>query len=396
MKRWVCVTVFVTFLLVCTGQVFARSVYSDWSMLYIQDAEGAYRILPESLKNTDYTQDVTREEFGELIYEMMGYMSGYIAYYKAFEEAEEEGTDFDVTTGPGRVYPQAAPPDISFSDTTNQKLIDLYNLGILKGKGDKSFDPEASLTREEAATILERVCDYYSLQEFPNNTVFQDAEQISQWAKEGVDIICGMGIMNGMGDGTFSPGTYYTREQAVASAVRTMESIPYLCVRQQVFPGEFFVFNSMWMWMEDENQELVWMAPRIWRTYSYRMEHGYSGAEFFEWGTERIAAAYGSSPEPSSISYGYWGTTFLDLSTGEEKLFLPEDAGTFYGLSADQNYIIMEKILYSEANVDSAYSVYCVYDLEGNACTAPESSWEELYRAGFVDTEYAYQYQWKQ
>ena len=88
----------------------------------------------------------------------------------------------------------------------------LYKQGIINGKAKGIFAPHDFITREEAATILDRICVY--------DFRFHDDEAISEWAKSGVYHMQFIGIMNGVGDDLFAPQDTYTVEQAILTMVR--------------------------------------------------------------------------------------------------------------------------------------------------------------------------------
>ena len=102
------------------------------------------------------------------------------------------------------------------------KVQTLSSMGIIYGKTVDKFAPSDLLTREEAATILFRLIDkvhpdwaahqvYYE---------FKDSADISDWAKDSIQIICNMGIMNGIGNNKFAPKDNFTTEQAIVTIVR--------------------------------------------------------------------------------------------------------------------------------------------------------------------------------
>ena len=76
-----------------------------------------------------YKENITREEFCELIYNLIVLTSDEIT----------------------------APITDSFTDTKNDKILMLNGLGIINGKSATEFAPNDYLTREEAATIIVRM-----------------------------------------------------------------------------------------------------------------------------------------------------------------------------------------------------------------------------------------------
>ncbi len=387
----------IAFLLICfaavsgtpgAGALSAGDICSRWSEAYINDAEGLYRILPDRLSTGDYTKQITREEFCELAYETIAYIAGSIRFNEALLEESENESDgsFDFSGGPRKLYPDMSSETPPFTDTDNLKIYALFKLGIVKGTGGGRFMPKEPLTRQEAAMILLRIADYFSFRHFESGLVFTDADSISETLTGSVDAVCGMGIMNGMGDGTFSPGAYLTREQAAAAMVRVIGChSPY--GRELIEEGRYFVFNAFRLWVENEEGGVLFELPMYMETYDYRTGYGYSSMRFFKRGEKLIAACAGISGDPESLSGGKNGTTFFDVDSGEELLFISESSGCFYSLTKDRDALIMRDTRYDGATVDSSYSVYAVYGFEGSELLAPGSGWEDLVRRGYADAE---------
>jgi len=168
---------------------------SDWAMEYVAQADSLG--ITNAFK-VSWTRNITREQFCELAYNMLDKAMGGHG---------------------GNVYPKA------FADTDNEKVLALYALGIVAGKGNGLFDPKAPLTREEAATILDRIGLFASLAHHEVYYLFDDETEISDWAMSAVQNVCNMGIMQGVGENRFSPKGAYTAEQAVATLVRMYDAI---------------------------------------------------------------------------------------------------------------------------------------------------------------------------
>lgn len=86
---------------------------------------------------------------------------------------------------------------------------------IVFGYEDGTFRPNDSITREEMAAILCRFLTAYQLSAPPVNEpmVFQDANNISAYAKDAVSALQIAGIINGYPDGTFLPKNSATRAE---------------------------------------------------------------------------------------------------------------------------------------------------------------------------------------
>ena len=88
-----------------------------------------------------------------------------------------------------------------------------YGEGIICGISDTQFGTGMYLTRQDLTIIVYRAMQLRKIGFKASVTDFSDAEQIADYAKEAVGNICGLGIINGMPDGTFRPYEYATRAQ---------------------------------------------------------------------------------------------------------------------------------------------------------------------------------------
>ena len=145
-------------------------------------------LLPEELQNC-YRNNIKRETFCELVYQLPFVKSA-------------------------KVEP------VLFTDTKNSKVQHLAGLGIINGVGDGLFAPNSLITREEAATILNRVLVLANREEKSIGELFGDDNSISDWAKDSVYSVRNAGVMNGMGDNMFVPKGNYTTEQAIITVLR--------------------------------------------------------------------------------------------------------------------------------------------------------------------------------
>ena len=167
---------------------------SNWSADYIVQAKDVGFL--EDVTDISYKEPITREKFCEIIYNML------------MKTVDKDWSE---------------PTAIPFVDIHNSKVATLYYKDIIKGKGDKVFAPNDYLTREEAATIIDRI--YKNGVPLGTGTTgvwlkFDDESEISDWALYGVQNACKQGIMIGTGSGKFAPKEIYTTEQAITSIVR--------------------------------------------------------------------------------------------------------------------------------------------------------------------------------
>lgn len=127
-----------------------------------------------------------------------------------------EGKDPAVTaqpiTSPGKTF-----PDIAFSDQITA-IEALAARGIIDGKSDGNFDPEGSMTRAEFATIVVRAL---GLTPAANDT-FTDVPA-SSWYAPYVGTASSFGLINGVGGGRFNPDGTITRQEAAVMVSRAAE-----------------------------------------------------------------------------------------------------------------------------------------------------------------------------
>ena len=166
---------------------------SEWAWADIDKAK-ALNIINYG-GNYNFPGAITREDFCELIYNY------------CYNVAKQVG----IATG-----------ENPFTDTTNSNIIRLQKMGIVYGKSETEFAPNDLLTREEAATILNRLINvvHPDLASTELYFEFADSEQISDWSMSAIQRICNMGIMKGVGNNNFAPQDNYTTEQAIVTLVR--------------------------------------------------------------------------------------------------------------------------------------------------------------------------------
>ena len=131
------------------------------------------------------------------------------------------------TIYPDREVPQS---DKQFSDCGDAEIqSDVQNavaLGIVNGYEDGTFRPYRTISREEAAAMLNRL---YIALGGTVDTVFgetyADDAQIDDWARDSVYAMREKNIMNGKQDNKFCPKDGYTAEQAVVTMERMYQAV---------------------------------------------------------------------------------------------------------------------------------------------------------------------------
>ncbi len=173
---------------------------SNWAQESIVNAIYA-QLVPSDLQRS-YGVNITRAEFCHMA----------VTYIEA-----QTGMDIDI-------YLQQMGLTInrdSFSDTEDGDILAANTLGIVNGIGNRLFNPDGDITRQEAATMLmrlQRVLGHTVTEtETPN---FIDASSISLWAVEGITYCYDNDVMTGVGGNRFDPHGTYTREQAITTMYR--------------------------------------------------------------------------------------------------------------------------------------------------------------------------------
>lgn len=94
--------------------------------------------------------------------------------------------------------------------------------GIILGISDSEFAPNEKVTREQTALILSRYAKFKDCftENYSDLSGFEDANEISDWAKDAVKWAVGEGIITGMTDTLISPKTTLTRAQAATLLMR--------------------------------------------------------------------------------------------------------------------------------------------------------------------------------
>ena len=152
-----------------------------------------------------YTDVITREEFCRMAV--------------AFVEYALENDIDEILTGLGLSRDPAA-----FSDTEDPYILAAFALGITNGTKAPAenepgvFTPDGRFSRQEAATMLMRVCGVLGVDtDSPPPSDFIDLASADDWAVDGINFVRAHGIMNGKTTITpkFDPKGTYTRQESI-------------------------------------------------------------------------------------------------------------------------------------------------------------------------------------
>lgn len=188
---------------------------SDWAQEELARAD-ELGLIPDCLEGEDLTQDITRAEFAAVAVKVYEALSGTPA--------------IPIVNNP-------------FTDCNDVEVLKAYNIGAVNGTSATTYDPDALLNREQAATMLTRVFKKVTLAgwtlptdsqftlPYTKPAAFADDKDISDWAKDSVYFMAANGIINGVGNNKFAPKNVTTEEQATGYANATREQALLIAVR---------------------------------------------------------------------------------------------------------------------------------------------------------------------
>jgi hypothetical protein len=105
--------------------------------------------------------------------------------------------------------------------------------GIVAGKGDNQYDPNANITRQEAMLMLQRAA---ALTEFAGASgdldSFADANSVGSWALDAVKWSIGSGLIQGA-DGRLNPAANITRAESATIILRLLQKAGLVDVRSK-------------------------------------------------------------------------------------------------------------------------------------------------------------------
>lgn len=108
--------------------------------------------------------------------------------------------------------------ELAFNDVENDRwsydyIKSAVSLGIVNGMGDGTFLPAAGVTRQDAAVMIARICEKKGIA-LSGVSAVKDSAEIASYALESVERLVNAGIISGFEDGTFRPTRMLTRAQA--------------------------------------------------------------------------------------------------------------------------------------------------------------------------------------
>ncbi|MEK5031300.1 YDG domain-containing protein [Paenibacillus sp. FSL R7-0302] len=119
-------------------------------------------------------------------------------------------------------FTETAPvsfPDLSSSSWAYTEVAKAVKAGYINGYSDGTIGSGKTISRQEAAVIINRLLKLDAAQ---TRTLFSDSKDIAAWALDSVNAVAAAGVMKGYSeDNSFRPGRDITRAEAVVSLTRT-------------------------------------------------------------------------------------------------------------------------------------------------------------------------------
>lgn len=168
-----------------------KDIKNHWSRKDVESlaSKGIVKGISEDLFEAN--RDITRAEFVALINRIMDF----------------EKVDMDLSF-----------TDVSEKDWFKEDIATVSSLGIVKGRGDSTFDPNGKISRQEMSTIVGRILDMegYKKVDILELDRYKDRNKISVWAEEGLASLSKFEIIKGDKNGNVNPRDNATRGEATA------------------------------------------------------------------------------------------------------------------------------------------------------------------------------------
>lgn len=182
---------------VVSTKVPAYSDASPWAQPELDKADNL-GIITDTLRGSDMTKPITREEFAEVA----------VKFY-------------EMVTG-NKAEPH---PTKTFLDTNNPEVLKAFNLGITVGVGDGTkFEPKSYLLRQQMAAMITRTlttCFEGLVLDISGQPDFLDQKEFAGYAINPAKFMAKYKITVGDGKGNFIPNNNCSRQEAIAFLLRS-------------------------------------------------------------------------------------------------------------------------------------------------------------------------------
>ncbi len=215
-------------------------VRSDWA------AEELRRAVELGLTDTyvdlsDTTVPIRRAEY---CYIAMQYLQIEEQQDTFWSMVEQNLTEHDADGNMVNAFTDCAEMNIGGPYTTLAHAV-----GLVEGVGSGLFEPERTITRQEAAVMLARAYTALGGELPTGEATFSDMDQVADWAKDSIAAMQTLGVMEGVGNNTFSPLGTYSVEQCLVTFLRLYERAPVSAPNgnvERMFSYEQALDNLQW------------------------------------------------------------------------------------------------------------------------------------------------------
>ena len=243
--------------------------------------------------------------------------------------------------------------DVGATDWYRVQIAVMARMGILNGRGNHQFAPNAPITRAEFATICVRFAGEASIPALP---AFTDTE--GHWAEKDIRRAAAMGWIGGYEDGSFCPDSLISRAEAVTMVNRMLRRLPQK--PEDLLPG-------MHTWADCHPEDWFYLAVQE-ATNGHSYERTEEASE--KWTELKETALWSAAVNYRSIG------CFALTENGTEPYVYAADFAYAMGLwvESDEPLVLgaRDRISFAGGKIgingtDTGARVEILYDMEGNA-----------------------------
>ena len=151
-------------------------------------------------------------------------------------ESTKNTVEYTVTVDEGLSF-----SDVNSGDWFYDNVMDAANNGYVSGYPDGTFKPNGSTTRAEFASMIANAMGYES-EPSDSDTMFPDVAN-DFWAKAAINFCAQNGIIEGYDDGTFKPNQTITRQEAAAILNNAFDLAEKYGISDEQFPDDGKIAN---------------------------------------------------------------------------------------------------------------------------------------------------------
>lgn len=204
-----------------TPNYFYTDGCSQWADTELQLA-ATKNLIPFEIAD-NYVDGISREDFCKLATQLIVVLSETSSYDTVnSKEIQSVAEEIVNNKNLNNIYKNVSYTDV---EVINYELKFLSALGIVCGTGDGKFEPKSYITREQAATILNRIATFFELEISLESSEYLDDIDISEWAKNSVYNMKSVSVMQGDEMNLFNPKQIYTKEQSIITIYRLFSVI---------------------------------------------------------------------------------------------------------------------------------------------------------------------------